>query len=561
MIVSLEDVPKHSEVDVGLKAWNLSKVKRSGANVPFTAVMPSEEISDLISYSGIRHKIFRLSRALIEAEDPEEIWKLDKDLRLSILSLEIPDDLLDEIMDFIAGNIEKIMVARPSPYAPGLVDGDLKGRMSVWYDEPTKRGLREALRHILSSAFSLRSVARLLDLGIYPEDLSLAVILQSVVLPRSSGIAVCCPARRRNEILVESTWGAMDSVPKDRFRISIDLMEIVESELSEKKIKLIPTLQGLKEVDVPHHLWMEPSLKVNEVKNITKVSSDLSLILGTPTLVEWIVQDGTDSLFVIQAHKEPERPPIKALEKKVMKWLDERRSQKEMPKEVEIRPKEVRRFSEAREMAPMKYHVFIASKIFVRSSSREISGVDGYLMDVEDLEGIIPDEGKVYLVFVPPDLESIKLPDLGPETKLVVRVSNLEVAKESVKLSSLFPFSDFIAYISDTTSVLLSESLSEIFEGAVLDIGSLRKLGEEVLRASVSVATKHFNYVLADISGANLSVDIVEELLEEGVDGFCVDEESLDDQLVVIGRAEMRYLLRKVRDIELMLGFREELEG
>ena len=110
MIVSLEDVPKHSEVDVGLKAWNLSKVKRSGANVPFTAVMPSEEISDLISYSGIRHKIFRLSRALIEAEDPEEIWKLDKDLRLSILSLEIPDDLLDEIMDFIAGNIEKIMV-------------------------------------------------------------------------------------------------------------------------------------------------------------------------------------------------------------------------------------------------------------------------------------------------------------------------------------------------------------------------------------------------------------------------------------------------------------------
>ncbi|MCD6348916.1 MAG: hypothetical protein J7L91_04750 [Candidatus Korarchaeota archaeon] len=553
MIVSLEDVPKHSEVDVGLKAWNLSKVKRSGVNVPFTAVMPSEEISDLISYSGIRHKIFRLSRALIEAEDPEEIWKLDKDLRLSILSLEIPDDLLDEIMDFITGNIEKIMVARPSPYAPGLVDGDLKGRMSVWYDEPTKRGLRGALRHILSSAFSLRSIARLLDLGIYPEDLNLAVILQSVVLPRSSGIAICCPARRRNEILVESTWGAMDSVPKDRFRISIDLMEIMESELSEKKIKLIPTPQGLKEVDIPHHLWMEPSLKVNEVENIAKVSSDLSLILGTPTLVEWIVQDSTDSLFVIQAHKEPERPPIKALEKKVMKWLDERRrSQKEMSKEVEIRPKEVRRISEAREMAPMKYHVFIASKIFVRSSSGD--GVDGYLMDVEDLEGIMPDEGKVYLVFVPPDLESIKLPDLGPETKLVVRVSDLEMVKElAVKLSSLFPFSDFIAYISDTTSVLLSESLSEIFEGAILDIGSLRKLGEEVLRASVSVVTKHFNYVLADISGANLSVDIVEELLEEGVDGFCVDEESLDDQLAVIGRAEMRYLLRKVRDIELML--------
>ncbi|MDK2383419.1 MAG: PEP/pyruvate-binding domain-containing protein, partial [Candidatus Korarchaeota archaeon] len=393
MLISLDDVPKHTEMEVGLKAWNLSKVKGTGVRVPFTVIIPSDVISQLMSESGIRHDIFKLSRIVMDSNSPEKAFELEKEVRSKINSLSIPEDLLDGIMDSIAGNVEKMIVARPSPYASELVDGDLKGRMGVWYDEPTKKGIVRSIQRVLGDSFSLKAIARMMDLGVYPEDLDLAIMIQKVIFPRSSGIAICCPARRRNEILVESTWGSMNGVPKDRFRISMDLMEVVESELSEKKVKLVPSPQGIREVEVPHHLWMEPSVKGGEIEVIARTSADLSLILGTPTLMEWVIQEGTDVLFVIQAHKEPERPPVKPLERKVINWLEERREVREIKEERSKEVKKAEPLTRPGKVAPREVEIspvaLVASKIYVRYPAELPRGlVDGWIVEVDELSGL-----------------------------------------------------------------------------------------------------------------------------------------------------------------------------
>ncbi len=548
MIIGIDDPLARFEINVGFKAMNLSKVKEAEVSIPFTIIIPSEDISDFLLEYGIRHKVFRLSRALLDEEDLNKVLELERDLRSSILSLSVPEELVSEVLDSIAGNIGKIVIARPSPYASELRDGDLKGRMSVWYDEPTREGIMRSVQQVISRAFSLRSMARLLDLGIYPEDMNLAIMLQEVIFPRSSGLAICCPARRKNEILVESTWGAMDSMPKDKFRISIDLMDIVESELSEKKVKLAPSPQGPREVEVPRDLWVEPSLRGEEARSIAEISSNLSLILGTPTLMEWIIQEGSNSFFVIQAHRESERPPTKVIEKRVMKMLEEMSSYRELPEKLEAHKEIAESAMEIPKIRP------IASKIFVKlKKMHEIESVDGYLLDIDNLKEELMEEDKTYLALVHPNWEEkISVSGKKGELKILLEINDLNNARENVlQLYSLFPSFDLLVYLKDASSVLLSESLSEFFDGAVLDIGRISEFGgRNAIKASLSFSSNYFDYIIADLTNAKIQVDLIENLIDGRIDGFCVDEERLSELLDEVSKAEMRYLLRKVRDLD-----------
>ncbi len=553
MLISLDDVPKHTEMEVGLKAWNLSKVKGTGARVPFTVIIPSDVISQLMSESGIRHDIFKLSRIVMDSDRPEKAFELEKEVRSKISSLSIPEDLLDGIMDSIAGNVEKMIVARPSPYASELVDGDLKGRMGVWYDEPTKKGIVRSIQRVLGSSFSLKAIARMMDLGVYPEDLDLAIMIQKVIFPRSSGIAICCPARRRNEILVESTWGSMNGVPKDRFRISMDLMEVVESELSEKKIKLVPSPQGIREVEVPHHLWMEPSVKGGEIEEIARTSSDLSLILGTPTLMEWVIQEGTDVLFVIQAHKEPERPPVKPLERKVINWLEERREVREIKEERSKEVKKAEPLTRPGKVAPREVEIspvaLVASKIYVRYPAELPRGlVDGWIVEVDELSGLGPGDHIVIL------RDPSNIGDLG-EVKVLVVADNPKEAKEKLfSIAASSPSSEFLIYLGKAELVLMSDELSDIYDGAVLPVNL------EGFSASLSLASR-FDHLMVDLKEEVPSVDLISEALSAGVEGFLLGVESVEGQMEVIHRAEMRYLLEKLRYLELLLSKWGELEA
>lgn len=537
MLISLEDIPKHNEMEVGLKAWNLSRVRAAGIDVPFTLIVPSDVISEILSKSGVRHDVFKLSRLIKGLEDPEEALMAEKEIRSKINSLSLSEELIDEMMSSMVGNFGRMIIARPSPYASELADGDMKGRMGVWYDEPTKRGIVRSIQRVLGGAFSLRALARMMDLGIYPEDLDLAIIIQRAILPRSSGIAICCPARRRNEVLIESTWGAMDGVLKDRFRINIDLMEVVESELSEKKTMLIPSPQGIREMEVPNHLWIEPSIRGSEIEEISRVSSDLSLIFGTPTLVEWIIQEGNDSLYVIQAHKESERPPVKALERKVLNWLSVRKEVKGLSEEAGFKGGEGMAVTTAQE-AGLTVFPIVGSKIYLRSG-KPVGFVDGLVISPEDLHGI--EEGEYLLLISGKSVVESEVQGEGI-IRVAVDAESIEEAKERIPyLTSLFPESDFLIYLRKPDMVLRSGELSSLYDGAIIPIDL--KGFEKVLLVVASA----FDYFMVDLGNSKPPVDMIVDAMNAGVYGFLLNEETLSHQLAIISRAEMRYLLRKLR--------------
>ncbi len=405
-ILYLSDLRGAPEEDVGFKAKNLYRVIESGIRVPPGLVVTTSQFNRWLQREGLRHEIFRLARYL--REDEANLAKvkewLDRVFRKA-QSMEVPDELIEGILEKLDDLSAKFIVVRPSPYAMGLKDGDLEGRTRVWFDRANKEGIKRALTNLWLEAFSLRLIARLIDLGIPPEDISIAAIIQKVIYPLSSGIAVCCPSRRAGEVLIESTWGLMaaDSA-KDRFKVLVEDMRVVESEVEEKRFRAVPTPQGIKREEVPQNLWVNSSLDEAKIIEITRTSVNLSKVFGTPTRVEWIVQDGTSDLYVIQAHKEPERPPVRAVEKRVLEFLSQ--PVQRLSREVEVN-KEKAEVEKAKEVVveekhyrkPIVVSVVTGTRLFLRSSSpKNVDRFDGVITTLDKAPSI---QGKEVIALLP----------------------------------------------------------------------------------------------------------------------------------------------------------------
>ncbi|RDD53202.1 MAG: hypothetical protein BA066_05710 [Candidatus Korarchaeota archaeon NZ13-K] len=535
MILSLQEALPEPESIVGSKAWNLAKVISAGMRVPETLIIPSTEISRILSDSGIRHIIFELARELASGSSRESLIEMEKNLKSRILSLGIPDALVREVASAVEGRISGFLIARPSPFSPGISDGDLKGRMPVWYCGPNEEEIRKALLKVLSDSFNLRAVARVLDLGAYPEDLSLALMLQQAVIPRSSGVSICCPAGR-SEILVRSTWGLIDGSPTDRFKMSLDLRDLTESEVNEKKVKLLPTERGLVEVGVDSDLWLMPSLSKEEMVRVAGLPLDLSLIFGTPTVVEWMIEEGSDSIFVIQAYKDSGKPKVKALERKVMVLLESRVPGQAPPERTQA----PERVPASAGVSGVAHLPLPASRVYIRGRSLELAdgsvitqaqagmqGCDRSLIVIEEAEDI---------------REEILAKCRG--SYLVLRSEDLASAEErGRRILSAAPDARLILHARDLRFLMIPRRVSSTFPGILIPIEILSGMDEEMLEHLLRRVREIFKWVFVDLQESLPPVDLICSLLRVGIRDFILNDELAPKQAQLILRAEGRILL------------------
>ncbi|MEM3537049.1 MAG: PEP/pyruvate-binding domain-containing protein [Candidatus Korarchaeum sp.] len=540
MILSLEDLSGESEQIVGSKAWNLARVLSSGVRVPRTLVIPSEEISKILNDSGLRHAIFELSRILLSGNLTEDLLEMEKDLKSQFLSLKLPDDLVKEVVASVKGRMSGFLIIRPSTFSPGISDGDLKGRMPSFYCGLDEEEIERALLKVLSESFNLKAMARILDLGVYPEDVSLALMLQEAVVPRSSGVAVCCPAGR-SEILVKSTWGSMNGAPTDKFRMGIDLGDLIESEINEKKIKLLPTESGLIEVSIDSDLWLMPSLSKEEVKEVASISLDLSLTFGTPTVVEWMIREGSSSLLVIQAYRESGKPRMKALERKLVNLIESRAAGVAVEKvQAQTKPP-VKIITEEEAVFPP-----LASRVYTRGLSYS-DLVDGFLITKEQTRGIESCDRVILMIDGTEDIGEEFLRKCRSRS-LVIRSGDLSKAEEiGRRILSIIPSGMLILYADDLRYLVSPRRISSIFSGLLVPIEILSEIEGEILGDLLRTMRRTFEWVGVDLKETLPSIDLICTLLRTGIHDFVLSDHIASKQAQLILRAERRILLDLVR--------------
>jgi pyruvate,water dikinase len=169
----------------------------------------------------------------------------------------------------------------------------------------------ERIRACWSSLYSVESISYRRDRGIAEEEVAMAVVIQSMVDSRSSGVMFTRSPTTgdRSVVTIEGAWGLGSAVvggevTPDRWVLGKITGEISVREISDKHLehRRAPG-GGVASVDVPADRRRTACLDDRELESLRQVARQVERHYGCPQDIEWAI-DAHGALLLLQSRPE-----------------------------------------------------------------------------------------------------------------------------------------------------------------------------------------------------------------------------------------------------------------
>lgn len=165
----------------------------------------------------------------------------------------------------------------------------------------------DAVREVYASLFTPRAIEYRRAQRL-PNDDAIATVVQTMINPSASGVAYSPSPNNLDEILIESTWGLCTSIVDGRtcdiFRVLDTVTGNTVEDISPKKREM-DLFNGRKRqvvtTKVPFWKVKKSSLNKEQVLEVAKTIKSIERAYGCPMDMEFAYEDGTDTLYVLQA--------------------------------------------------------------------------------------------------------------------------------------------------------------------------------------------------------------------------------------------------------------------
>lgn len=291
----------------GAKGAGLARLEDLGLRVPPWFAIPPEAFEAALRESGLDEK---LPQRLSSVDGAEEVAR-------SILRLEISTASAEAMLEARRDHLPNArwLAVRSSAVDEDAADASFAGVYDTVF-VPPGGDLIDAVRRVWASACAPRAVEYRRLRGRTPADVSMAVVVQQVVEPRSSGVMFTVDPTRGDlrRVVVSAVFGAGEGLVRGdlsahAFRVDKETLEI-ETEVSDLREQVVLDPQapgGLRRVPVPEDLRDAPALTHDQVVELALVGQALESEAGRPQDVELVV-DTEGRIWYLQSR------PVTALE-------------------------------------------------------------------------------------------------------------------------------------------------------------------------------------------------------------------------------------------------------
>jgi pyruvate,water dikinase len=162
----------------------------------------------------------------------------------------------------------------------------------------------EAVEHCIDSVYAARAQAYRQWRGIH-DEVTPVVLIQQFIQSDISCVVFSADPRNgsRDRVLVNAAWGLGESlvgglVTPDLYVIAKRGMEVLESEIAEKRLMTVPCEDGTCEVPVPRALRCEPCLGQGQLLQLAQLAIQLEKRQGWAVDLECAFSAG--KLFLLQ---------------------------------------------------------------------------------------------------------------------------------------------------------------------------------------------------------------------------------------------------------------------
>ncbi|PQP22586.1 PEP/pyruvate-binding domain-containing protein [Rhodococcus opacus] len=325
-VMPLEKCGEDVASEVGGKALGLGALMRSGMTVPPGFVVTTDAYRAAVKAAGINEHI----ESALRGADPEgDLTAVSEVISALFTEALISDELRTTIEDAYRGlGLSPTPVAvRSSAIAEDRADASFAGQQDTYL---WVQGADQVITHIVrcwASLFSPRVIAYRARLGVPPEDVAMAVVVQEMVQARAAGVMMTLdPANGdRDALYIESNYGLGEAVvagevTPDSFWVDKKTLGLRKRVIGDKQIayRFDEASQQVRKVEVSPGERADWSLSNEEVCRIAELGREIETAFGAPMDVEWAIAGSGPSSQVQLLQARPETvwasqpvPPVK----------------------------------------------------------------------------------------------------------------------------------------------------------------------------------------------------------------------------------------------------------
>ena len=302
--MSITDFTVLSPIDeAGGKGHNLKRLSAMGFNVPEGFVVGASV------YKG-----HYPPPPPFDFEDEARLDRQCRDMRERVLSGAPPRDMAEGIAARLKGFGPGTRFAvRSSSTFEDLASAAFAGQHDTFLNLPAE-AVVDAVQQCFASLWSPHAVLYRRHNGFSQEDASMAVVVQRMLAPDSSGVAFSVDpvGGHLGHVLMEANFGVGESVVggeavTDSWLVAPAEGAILERRVNAKLRQVVLTNQGVEEREVPESLRETPSLSDDDILKLAAMAKDIERAYRSPQDIEWALVGG--ELYVLQSRPQTSIPP------------------------------------------------------------------------------------------------------------------------------------------------------------------------------------------------------------------------------------------------------------
>ena len=243
--------------------------------------------------------------ARFKAEERENISQVSARIRIVIESVSIPEDLAEEIAEYLTkfGKNDAFAV-RSSATAEDLPTASFAGQQNTYLNIIGKEAILKHISKCWASLFTDRTVTYRIQNGFDHGKIRLAVVVQKMVFPQAAGILFTAdPVTGNRKILsIDASFGLGEAMVSGL--VNADSYKVCDGKVTDKKISnkklAIYALKdgGTQEQEIEPGMQNRQALTDEQILELARIGRQIEEHFGVPQDIEWCLAD--DTFFVVQ---------------------------------------------------------------------------------------------------------------------------------------------------------------------------------------------------------------------------------------------------------------------
>ncbi len=306
---------------VGGKGKNLGQMTRNALPVPPGFCVTTHAYRHFLEASGQSEAIFS-ALATLHAGDLAQTRVIGKEVRDRLCSAPIPPEVADAVLEAWRNLGETHAYAvRSSATAEDLPHASFAGQQDTYLNVVGKEALLESVRAAWASLFTDRAILYRLEQGFSHRDVALAVVVQRMIRPNTSGILFTAdPVNGHRHIAsIDAGFGLGEAlvsglVTADLIRVDKRDGRILEYKPGDKAIRIVGEPGGgTRKEPVPEAERKIHALDDAQVRELVRLGSRVEAHFGCPQDIEWCIEE--NHVYLVQSRPItslfplPEPPP------------------------------------------------------------------------------------------------------------------------------------------------------------------------------------------------------------------------------------------------------------